>query len=183
MSEVRQAFEQWFKTTAYYGAYFTETDLHLNHRSQYENDLIDAAWRAWQERQKVIDELTFKAEMLRDEKNYAINRWTTVCKERDEQRQFNVALNSETIKQREQIRHLLEQTQEIANLKNLIKGHELRHEQNLGIKKNLTERVNEQQKRIDAAIRHLDELDKQLLDNPMAQSLSEQVFKALRGGS
>lgn len=44
-----------------------------------------------------------------------------------------------------------EQAQEIANLKDLIKGHEIRHEQNISIKKNLTKQVGEQQKRIEGA--------------------------------
>lgn len=42
-----------------------------------------------------------------------------------------------------------EQAQEIANLKSLIQGHELRHQQNLSIKQKLTRRSEELQKRVD----------------------------------
>ncbi|RDJ46046.1 hypothetical protein AB719_24885, partial [Acinetobacter baumannii] len=45
-----------------------------------------------------------------------------------------------------------EQAQEIANLKSLIQGHELRHQQNLSIKQKLTRRSEELQKRLDAAL-------------------------------
>ncbi|WP_109428967.1 hypothetical protein [Acinetobacter baumannii] len=41
-----------------------------------------------------------------------------------------------------------EQAQEIANLKSLIQGHELRHQQNLSIKQKLTRRSEELQKRV-----------------------------------
>lgn len=43
-----------------------------------------------------------------------------------------------------------EQAQEIANLKSLIQGHELRHQQNLSIKQKLTRRSEELQKQVDA---------------------------------
>ncbi|HEM7108989.1 TPA: hypothetical protein U2K45_000297 [Acinetobacter baumannii] len=42
-----------------------------------------------------------------------------------------------------------EKAQEIANLKSLIQGHELRHQQNLSIKQKLTRRSEELQKRVD----------------------------------
>ncbi|EPL7759097.1 hypothetical protein P4Y54_000089 [Acinetobacter baumannii] len=45
-----------------------------------------------------------------------------------------------------------EQAQEIANLKSLIQGHELRHQQNLSIKQKLTRRSEELQKRVDKAL-------------------------------
>lgn len=41
-----------------------------------------------------------------------------------------------------------EQAQEIANLKSLIQGHELRHQQNLSIKQKLTRKSEELQKRV-----------------------------------
>lgn len=50
-----------------------------------------------------------------------------------------------------------EQAQEIANLKSLIQGHELRHQQNLRIKQKLTRRSEELQKRVDAALAVLTE--------------------------
>ena len=43
-----------------------------------------------------------------------------------------------------------EQAKEIANLKTLIQGHELRHQQNLSIKQKLTRRSEGLQKRVDA---------------------------------
>ncbi|MDP7899631.1 hypothetical protein QWI44_02830 [Acinetobacter pittii] len=50
-----------------------------------------------------------------------------------------------------------EQAQEIANLKSLIQGHELRHQQNLSIKQMLTRRSEELQKQVDAALAVLTE--------------------------
>ncbi|EXB44534.1 hypothetical protein J540_3241 [Acinetobacter baumannii 1440422] len=50
-------FSQWFKTTNYFGAYFTDLDLTLNHRDQFENDIINSAWLAHQSRQTEVDEL------------------------------------------------------------------------------------------------------------------------------
>ncbi|MDC4461206.1 hypothetical protein NQ653_07810 [Acinetobacter baumannii] len=48
-----------------------------------------------------------------------------------------------------------EQAQEIANLKSLIQGHELRHQQNLSIKQKLTRRSEELQKRVEDLERKL----------------------------
>lgn len=38
----------------------------------------------WQHQQAKVEEANAKAQMCRDEKNHAINRWSAVCKERDE---------------------------------------------------------------------------------------------------
>lgn len=38
----------------------------------------------WQHQQAKVEEANAKAQMCRDEKNHAINRWSVVCKERDE---------------------------------------------------------------------------------------------------
>lgn len=44
-----------------------------------------AIWQeAWQRQQAKVEEANAKAQMCRDEKNHAINRWSAVCKERDE---------------------------------------------------------------------------------------------------
>ena len=44
-----------------------------------------AVWqKAWQHQQAKVEEANAKAQMCRDEKNHAINRWSVVCKERDE---------------------------------------------------------------------------------------------------
>ena len=48
--------------------------------------------------QAEIDELQAKAQMCRDEKTYAISRWSALCKERDElQGRINEALKSADI--------------------------------------------------------------------------------------
>ncbi len=53
-----------------------------------------AVWqKAWQHQQTKEEEANAKAQMCRDEKNHAINRWSVVCKERDElQKRINKAL-------------------------------------------------------------------------------------------
>lgn len=53
-----------------------------------------AVWqKAWQHQQAKEEEANAKAQMCRDEKNHAINRWSVVCKERDElQKRINKAL-------------------------------------------------------------------------------------------
>lgn len=53
-------FVQWFTTTSYFGAYFTDLDLNLNHRDQFENDIINSAWHAFQHQQSKVDELQKK---------------------------------------------------------------------------------------------------------------------------
>ncbi|MDC5615733.1 hypothetical protein OIN82_01665 [Acinetobacter baumannii] len=58
---------------------------------------------------------------------------------------------------KEQQAKVEEQAQEIANLKSLIQGHELRHQQNLSIKQKLTRRSEGLQKRVDAALEKLDQ--------------------------
>ncbi|HHP6582552.1 hypothetical protein [Acinetobacter baumannii] len=58
---------------------------------------------------------------------------------------------------KEQQAKVEEQAQEISNLKSLIQGHELRHQQNLSIKQKLTRRSEELQKRVDAALAVLTE--------------------------
>ncbi|SSU76350.1 hypothetical protein [Acinetobacter baumannii] len=84
MDKCREEFEKWFKTTKYFCDYFTELDLNLNHRNEYENEIINSAWLARQHQQAKVEEANAKAQMCRDEKNHAINRWSAVCKERDE---------------------------------------------------------------------------------------------------
>ena len=46
----------------------------------------------WQYRQTEVDEAMAKAQMCRDEKTHAINRWSAVCKERDELQRRNQML-------------------------------------------------------------------------------------------
>nr|WP_240618581.1 hypothetical protein [Acinetobacter baumannii] len=43
-----------------------------------------SAWMSFQHQQAKVEEANAKAQMCRDEKNHAINRWSAVCKERDE---------------------------------------------------------------------------------------------------
>lgn len=51
-----------------------------------------------------------------------------------------------------------EQAKEIENLKSLIQGHELRHQQNLSIKQKLTRRSEEPQKQINSALEQIEKL-------------------------
>ncbi|MDC5100841.1 hypothetical protein NRA63_00830 [Acinetobacter baumannii] len=47
---------------------------------------------AWKHQQEKVEEANAKAQMCRHEKNHAINRWSAVCKERDElQKQVETA--------------------------------------------------------------------------------------------
>lgn len=59
-----------------------------------------------------------------------------------------IALNAAWSMFQEQQAKVEEQAQEIANLKSLIQGHELRHQQNLSIKQKLTRKSEELQKRV-----------------------------------
>ncbi|MFL4437622.1 hypothetical protein [Acinetobacter baumannii] len=86
----RKQFEEWFKTTDAYKLleemnYF-KIDLFTfkEHRSQYQHTTVQIAYMTWQHRQAKVEEANAKAQMCRDEKNHAINRWSAVCKERDE---------------------------------------------------------------------------------------------------
>ncbi|MEE9884669.1 hypothetical protein IV507_02020 [Acinetobacter nosocomialis] len=57
MDKCREEFEQWFKTTQYFCNYFTDSDLNLNHRNEYENEIINGAWLTWQHQQAKVEEL------------------------------------------------------------------------------------------------------------------------------
>lgn len=50
----------------------------------YPNISMTIADLVWQHQQAKVEEANAKAQMCRDEKNHAINRWSAVCKERDE---------------------------------------------------------------------------------------------------
>nr|WP_284082616.1 hypothetical protein [Acinetobacter nosocomialis] len=65
-------FAQWFKTTNYFGAYFTDLDLTLNHRDQFENDIINSAWLAYQSRQTEVDELQKRVDAALKETQFAL---------------------------------------------------------------------------------------------------------------
>lgn len=60
----KEGFAQWFKTTNYFGAYFTDLDITLNHRDQFENDIINSAWLAYQNRQTEVDELQKRVDLV-----------------------------------------------------------------------------------------------------------------------
>ncbi|HDX6112775.1 TPA: hypothetical protein RP447_000801 [Acinetobacter baumannii] len=51
---------------------------------EYADDFVSGAWWGFQHQQAKVEEANAKAQMCRDEKNHAINRWSAVCKERDE---------------------------------------------------------------------------------------------------
>lgn len=79
-----------------------------------------------------------------------------------------------------------EQAQEIANLKSLIQGHELRHQQNLSIKQKLTKRSDELQKRVDAVEQVISKIrngnyasDK---EEGVAKFIAGMLEQALKGG-
>ncbi|MFX5874116.1 hypothetical protein ABTE67_01210 [Acinetobacter baumannii] len=82
--------------------------------------------------QKIVDEL---------ERDYEPSEWVeSILKEMQ-----NIAIRETDAKWQAKVE---EQAQEIANLKSLIQGHELRHQQNLSIKQKLTRRSEELQKRV-----------------------------------
>lgn len=55
--------------------------------------VLKIAFGSWQHQQAKVEEANAKAQMCRDEKNHAINRWSVVCKERDElQKRVDAAL-------------------------------------------------------------------------------------------
>lgn len=45
---------------------------------------VENAKKVFKHQQAKVEEANAKAQMCRDEKNHAINRWSAVCKERDE---------------------------------------------------------------------------------------------------
>ncbi|MEW0968181.1 hypothetical protein AB0T07_02520 [Acinetobacter baumannii] len=79
-----------------------------------------------------------------------------------------------------------EQAQEIENLKSLIQGHELRHQQNLSIKQKLTRRSEALQKRVDALEKaefKLAQVKAILQNNPklLESILVKKIEQALKG--
>ncbi|WPQ53704.1 hypothetical protein [Acinetobacter baumannii] len=46
--------------------------------------MLNTAYLSFKHQQAKVEEANAKAQMCRDEKNHAINRWSAVCKERDE---------------------------------------------------------------------------------------------------
>ncbi|MDO7225142.1 hypothetical protein Q5M53_02575 [Acinetobacter baumannii] len=59
----------------------------------YSIGCLNGAWWMFQRQQAKVEEASAKAQMCRDEKNHAINRWSAVCKERDKlQKRLDVAL-------------------------------------------------------------------------------------------
>lgn len=87
MDKCREAFEKWFKTTKAYQMlkemnYFNMDLFHfVDGRNEYRHTSVQIAFLTWQSRQAEVDE----------------------------QHRINVALNSENIKQREQITHYMNQ--------------------------------------------------------------------------
>lgn len=71
-----------------------------------------------------------------------------------------------------------EQAQEIANLKSLIQGHELRHQQNLSIKQKLTRRSEELQKRVESALARANQA---CISNEMFHKQFDDVIRILKG--
>ncbi len=57
MDRCREEFEEWFKTTQYFFDYFTDSDLNLNHRNEFENEIINSAWLTFRHQQAKVEEL------------------------------------------------------------------------------------------------------------------------------
>ncbi|MEI5698699.1 hypothetical protein WBV14_04165 [Acinetobacter baumannii] len=56
---------------------------------------VENAKKVFKHQQAKVEEANAKAQMCRDEKNHAINRWSAVCKERDElQKRVDKALQA-----------------------------------------------------------------------------------------
>ncbi|HAV3054096.1 TPA: hypothetical protein JH928_003651 [Acinetobacter baumannii] len=64
---------------------FEEVWKENRHVWESTKNLAKAMYLAGEEAQQAkVEEANAKAQMCRDEKNHAINRWSAVCKERDE---------------------------------------------------------------------------------------------------
>lgn len=59
-------------------SYKLEQYVKKSGRSCFSANWLNGAWWAWSARQAEIAELTQKAQMCRDEKKHAINRWTAI---------------------------------------------------------------------------------------------------------
>ncbi|MFW6517174.1 hypothetical protein [Acinetobacter baumannii] len=82
---------------------------------------------------------------------------------------------------REQQAKVEEQAQEIANLKSLIQGHELRHQQNLSIKQKLTRRSEELQKQLSEYIFVAETIDEMYVKEVQkSDELQKRIAKALK---
>ncbi|MDH2662925.1 hypothetical protein [Acinetobacter baumannii] len=83
MDKCREEFEEYFKE--HHADSFYSVDVALEMRGDdYIDFLASDLWAIWQHQQAKVEEANAKAQMCRDEKNHAINRWSAVCKERDE---------------------------------------------------------------------------------------------------
>ena len=103
---------------------------------------LNAAWYGYRIRQTEVDEARAKAQMCRDEKTHAINRWSAVCKERDELQRRNQMLND----------NIKEQGQKLVYQNEVI---ETQAEKLI----DLRDEKAELQKRVDAAFRVLSRLN------------------------
>ncbi|ENU55585.1 hypothetical protein [Acinetobacter baumannii] len=60
--------------------------------SIFEHGFLHGCDYAYEHQQENVEDANAKAQMCRDEKNHAINRWSAVCNERDElQKRINKA--------------------------------------------------------------------------------------------
>ncbi|WP_407493917.1 hypothetical protein [Acinetobacter baumannii] len=74
-----------------------------------------------------------------------------------------------------------EQAQEIANLKSLIQGHELRHQQNLSIKQKLTRRSEELQKQLSEYIFVAETIDEMYVKEVQKSDELQKRVDAMKG--
>lgn len=93
-------FEEYFRTTKHYENMLLEiarnqlsVSVFDKNGRKYRNHIVQTAYEVFQHQQAKVEEANAKAQMCRDEKNHAINRWSVVCKERDElQKRVDLAL-------------------------------------------------------------------------------------------
>lgn len=80
-------FEEYFRTTERYQDFLcwgSDKWIFKSVDGRYLSEEIQRMYELWQHQQAKVEEANAKAQMCRDEKNHAINRWSVVCKERDE---------------------------------------------------------------------------------------------------
>ena len=118
-------FEKWFKTTSAYRMlesmnYYKMDLFHwVEARGEYRHTSVQIAFMTWAEQQAKIDQLKAELALCREENKGLVSRV-------NEQHSINTALNSETIKQREQIQHYMgkcvEQNKQVEEGLGLIKS-------------------------------------------------------------
>lgn len=90
MDKCREEFEEWFKTTQYFFDYFTDSDLNLNHRNEFENEIINSAWLTFRHQQAKVEELQVQLKGAQERAQLVLQYKDKYRLERDElQRQLS----------------------------------------------------------------------------------------------